>query len=79
MLDTRLVYSCLTAVLKGAQSPSLPGARPSVYESILELLHRLAAEPVTSDATLTLLRRVQLVASQLFVVTENLLSDQVFI
>lgn len=77
VLDPRLVYSCFTAVLKGAQSPSLPSARPAVYEQILELLYSLAAAPVTSDATLTLLRRVQLVVSQLYIITDSLVSNQV--
>ena len=38
-----------------------PLAQPEVYEHVLEILFELAGTPVTSDATLDLLRQVQLV------------------
>lgn len=77
MLDPRLLYSCLTAALKGAQSQRLPLARPTVYEHLVELFYQLAAAPQTSDATLALLRKVQLVPLQLGPIANGLQSDQV--
>lgn len=77
MLDPRLLYSCMTAALKGAQSQSLPAARPVAYEHLIELFYQLAAAPHTSDATLAILRKVQLVALQLDTIANGLLSDQV--
>lgn len=79
MLDPRLLYSCMTAALKGAQSQSLPAARPVAYEHLIELFYQLAAAPHTSDATLAILRKVQLVALQLDTIANGLLSDQVML
>jgi len=77
VLDPRLAFTCLTALLKGAQSPSLPVAQPEVYEHVLEILFELAGTPVTSDATLDLLRQVQLVPVQLGSVVSLLGTGQV--
>ena len=79
MLDPRLLYSCMTAALKGAQSESLPAARPVAYEHLIELFYQLAAAPHTSDATLAILRKVQLVAMHLDTIAAGLASDQVLI
>ena len=77
MLDPRLAFTCLTALLKGAQSPALPAAQPQVYERLLEVFVELASSPETSEATLDLLRQVQLVPSQLSTVVSLLGSKQV--
>ena len=77
MLDPRLAFTCLTALLKGAQSPALPAAQPQVYERLLEVFLELASSPETSEATLDLLRQVQLVPSQLSTVVSLLGSKQV--
>jgi hypothetical protein len=76
-LETRLVYSCLSVVVKGAQSPNLPGTRGQLYEALLELLYQLAAAPLTSDATLALLERLRLVPTQLDTVLSGLLAEGV--
>ena len=72
-----MAFTCLTALLKGAQSPSLPAAQPEVFEHVLEVLCELASAPETSDATLDLLRQVQLVPMQLGTVVALLGSGQV--
>ena len=77
MLDPRLAFTCLTALLRGAQSPALPAAQPEVYEHALEIFFELASAPETSDATLDLLRQVQLVPTQLGTVVSLLGSGQV--
>ena len=77
MLDPRLAFTCLTALLKGAQSPALPSAQPQVYERLLEVFVELASSPETSESTLDLLRQVQLVPSQLSTVVSLLGSKQV--
>lgn len=77
MLDPRLAFTCLTALLRGAQSPALPAAQPKVYEHVLEIFFELASAPETSDATLDLLRQVQLVPTQLGTVVSLLGSGQV--
>ncbi len=77
VLDPRVLYSCMTVALKGAQSRSLPAARPVEYEHLVEIFYQLAAAPHTSDATLALLRQIQFVALQLDTVADGLLSDQV--
>ena len=77
MLDPRLAFTCLTALLKGAQSPALPAAQPQVYERLLEVFVELASSPETSESTLDLLRQVQLVPSQLSTVVSLLGSKQV--
>ena len=77
VLDPRLAFTCLTALLKGAQSPALPAAQPEVYERLLEVLLELAAAPVSSEAALDLLRQVQLVPMQLGAVVSLLGPKQV--
>ena len=72
-----MAFTCLTALLKGAQSPSLPAAQPEVFEHVLEVFCELASAPETSDATLDLLRQVQLVPMQLGTVVALLGSGQV--
>ncbi len=76
-LDPRLLYSCLSVVVKGAQSPNLPGTRGQLYEALLELLYQLAAAPLTGDATLALLERLRLVPAQLDTVLAGLLAEGV--
>ena len=77
VLDPRLAFTCLTALLRGAQSQALPAAQPEVYEHVLEIFFELASAPETSDATLELLRQVQLVPMQLGIVVSLLGSGQV--
>ncbi len=77
VLDPRLAFTCLTALLRGAQSPALPAAQPEVYEHVLEIFFELASAPETSDATLDLLRQVQLVPTQLGTVVTLLGSRRV--
>ena len=77
VLDPRLAFTCLTALLRGAQSPALPAAQPEVCEHALEIFFELASAPETSDATLDLLRQVQLVPAQLGTVVSLLGSEQV--
>ena len=76
-LDPRLAYSCLSAALRGAQSASLPAAKPAAYEALLELLCQLAAAPLTQEATLQLLRSLRLVACQLDPVMAGILPQAV--
>ncbi|CAK0757624.1 hypothetical protein CVIRNUC_002556 [Coccomyxa viridis] len=76
VLDPRLAFTCLTALLKGAQSPALPAAQPQVYERLLEVFVELASSPETCESTLDLLRQVQLVPSQLSTVVSLLGSKQ---
>lgn len=77
VLDPRLAFTCLTALLRGAQSPALPAAQPEVYEHVLEIFFELASAPETSNPTLDLLRQVQLVPTQLGTVVSLLGSGQV--
>ena len=59
------------------QSVTLPSSRPALFENLLELFYRLVAAPYTSDATQKLLRKVQLVPSQLETVIGSLLAGKV--
>ena len=77
MLDPRLAFTCLTGLLRGAQSPALPAAQPGVYEHVLEIFFELASAHETSDPALDLLRQVQLVPTQLGTVVSLLGSGQV--
>ena len=76
-LDPRLVYSCLSVVVKGAQSPTLPRTKGQLYEALLELLYQLAAAPLTGEGMLALLQQLRLVPMQLDTVLAGLLAEGV--
>ena len=64
-LDPRRSYSCLTVLVRAAQSDALPTAKPQLYEAVVELLYLLAAAPESGGPTLHLLRQIATLAPQL--------------
>ncbi|DBA92469.1 TPA: hypothetical protein ACH3X1_002702 [Trebouxia sp. C0004] len=71
-LDPQQDFSCLAVVLDMALTPSQPGQQPLLYEQCLELLYRLAEQPHSREAMLSLLRKppYSLLMSQIGVVLQ---------
>ena len=56
-LDPQLDFTCLAVVLDMALTPSQPQQQPVLYEQCLELVYRLAEQPQSREAVLSLLRK----------------------
>ncbi len=71
-LDPQQDFSCLAVVLDMALTPTQPGQQPVLYEQCLELVYRLAEQPHSREAMLSLLRKppYSLLMSQIGVVLQ---------
>jgi len=78
-LDPQQSYTCLSVILNALEAEWLPAAKPQLYAHMLELMHILAEDPLTSPSVLALLRHHAFFAHQLDTILCSQLPDEVWI
>lgn len=76
-LEPLRLYTCLSVIIRALEAEWLPAAKPQLYADMLELMHIMAADPLTTDSVLELLRQHAFFAHQLDTIVCSPLLDEV--
>lgn len=76
-LEPQRSFTCLSVIIQALDAEWLPAAKPQLYAHMLELMHILAEDPLTSHSVLSLLRQHAFFSHQLDPVVCSPLPDEV--